>query len=509
MPLQLPSMPNFNIQAPPLDPIAQQTKQATLSQMLNANALKQKLAPLDVQEAQGRVQGQQTTNAMDALKLKTAQAENEYWSHPDKYSVDPEDATGDHNKMAGMLGLDSNDPVSGMMRGMMKAGVPGPVALHYGQSSVEFRKTATQASQESQKLLDDAWSHVQKLAAPIMAEKDPGQKAKLLEEARPGLAKWASFDPSLQSIIPQLTASNFDAFANRVGAQKEAHEYLETQAKAAAATPEGAAKKAGAEAKARLDVESSPEAVALAGKKANIEATARQQAAQGDPKTAGKMLADGSLTLSDLKTRGTTPQFIEQATAEAQKIKPEYNPADEMIAEHVAKSETANQFFGSANSLITKGGTLDQLEAQGKKIPGNKLPVLNSVEDWVKLKTGGGPLAGYAATALGVADDYGKVMGGGTASDHARDAALQLFAKAASPEQRADAIAATRNAVQSQRDSRIGNNQFLKRQYGSEVSKGAAAATTGHVIKIGDKNYTYNGSGDTTDLKNYTEVKKP
>lgn len=31
----------------------------------------------------------------------------------------------------------------------------------------------------------------------------------------------------------------------------------------------------------------------------------------------------------------------------------------------------------------------------------------------------------------------------------------------------------------------------------------------GHVIKIGDKTYQYNGSGDTADLKNYTEVKKP
>jgi hypothetical protein len=34
---------------------------------------------------------------------------------------------------------------------------------------------------------------------------------------------------------------------------------------------------------------------------------------------------------------------------------------------------------------------------------------------------------------------------------------------------RAQAVAATRGAVQSQRDSRIGNNQFLKRQYGVEV----------------------------------------
>ena len=32
---------------------------------------------------------------------------------------------------------------------------------------------------------------------------------------------------------------------------------------------------------------------------------------------------------------------------------------------------------------------------------------------------------------------------------------------------------------------------------------------TGHVIAVGDKHYQYNGTGDTADLKNYTEVKKP
>jgi hypothetical protein len=35
----------------------------------------------------------------------------------------------------------------------------------------------------------------------------------------------------------------------------------------------------------------------------------------------------------------------------------------------------------------------------------------------------------------------------------------------------------------------------------------SAAAATGHVIRIGTKRYQYNGSGDTADLKNYTELK--
>ncbi len=200
---------------------------------------------------------------------------------------------------------------------------------------------------------------------------------------------------------------------------------------------------------------------------AKAEAKARLDAAQGDPNVAGQMLSDGTLTLADLKTRGTTPDFIEKATTAARKLNPSYNAADEVIAESVAKSPAANQFFGSANSLIEKGGTLDQLEELGKKIPQHDFPALNTVDDWQKLARGKGALAGYAAKVLGVADDYAKVMGGGQGSDTSREQALQLFSKAASPEQRAQAVAATRGAVLSQRDARIGKNQFLKRQYGS------------------------------------------
>ncbi len=236
------------------------------------------------------------------------------------------------------------------------------------------------------------------------------------------------------------------------------------------------------------------------------DANARQSAAQGDPSTAGKMLADGSMTLSELKTRGATPQFLIKATQEAQKLKPGYSASDEVVAEQVAKSQGANQFFGSANSLITKGGTLDQLEKLGTQIPQHDFPVLNTIEDWQKLASGKGPLAGYAATALGAADDYGKVMGGGNASDSARNSALSLFSKAASPEQRASAIQATRNAVQSQRDSRIGNNQFLKRQYGSEVSTGAGGGAIS-VSAPNGKTYSFKDQASADAFKQKAGIK--
>ena len=78
------------------------------------------------------------------------------------------------------------------------------------------------------------------IVGPLVLKGETKLAQQLLEEARPGLAKWANFDPSLSPIIPQLTAQNFDAFVNRIGAQKEAHEYesdLQPMAHAASGFP--------------------------------------------------------------------------------------------------------------------------------------------------------------------------------------------------------------------------------------------------------------------------------
>jgi hypothetical protein len=195
------------------------------------------------------------------------------------------------------------------------------------------------------------------------------------------------------------------------------------------------------------------------------KANADQLAKQGDPNSAGKALASGDVTLADLKTRVSTPEFILQSIDAAKKIDPKYNPADEVAFEKIANSPEGAKFFGSAKSLTEKDGSIDRLMSIASRMPDNSLPVLNKVQDWEELARGKGPLAGYAAAVLGVADDYGKVMGGGTASDSARDHALSLFAAAQTPEQRMEAVQATLGAVDSQIHGRVGRNKFLQRQY--------------------------------------------
>lgn len=234
-----------------------------------------------------------------------------------------------------------------------------------------------------------------------------------------------------------------------------------------------AAAKAGAEEGARM-----PGEMALARQ--------RQALSQGDPNSAAQLLVNGDATLSELKSRGATPEFIANTLNAAHQLSGgKYNAQAADAQYDVAKSPANVAFFGSAKSLTDPGGTLEQLAKVGRLIPQSQLPALNSIADWEKAATGNGPLSKYAATALGVADDYSKVMGGGQGSDSSRQQALNLIKSSGSPDARAAAIDGIRGAVASQLNSRIGSNPVLGRMYGSSsASTPAQAAPATHSFSL-------------------------
>lgn len=204
------------------------------------------------------------------------------------------------------------------------------------------------------------------------------------------------------------------------------------------------------------------------------KANAEQQAKQGDPKAAGAMLANGDLTLADMKTRGMTGKFMLETVNAAKAIDPSYKPADEMIAEQVAKNPGANQFFGSANSLIAKNGTLDQVMDQGAKLPNHDFPIFNKVADAENYAAGHKEVASYLMTALGAADDYAKVIGGGQPSEHMQMLIFNKLNASLNNDMRKGVVDAMRGGVESQVKERIGTNKFLKRMYGYGLGQGEA-----------------------------------
>lgn len=197
------------------------------------------------------------------------------------------------------------------------------------------------------------------------------------------------------------------------------------------------------------------------------QAEADEAVKEGDPNAAGQLLANRQTTISELKSRGMTPQFVTNAINAALKIDPNYNAVAEDNFAKTAGSEANQQFFGNVGSLIAPGGTIDQLSEISKGLSQHDIQVLNKVQNWAELQVGVGGISATAAKAVGVADDYAKVMGAGVGSDASRAMVLHIIDPSLSPDQRTQSMQAMKDAVKSQADARIGNNPWMKIEYGS------------------------------------------
>ena len=195
------------------------------------------------------------------------------------------------------------------------------------------------------------------------------------------------------------------------------------------------------------------------------EARNQQIVNQGSPDVAGRMLADKTLTLDELKSRQVTPAFIEAATAAAQKYDPTFQAPVAAAQARAAATPANQQFFGNTDSLLVQGGTLDQLAQAHASLGNGKIPIFNKLENLRKAAAGQGPQAAFAAAELGVADDYSKVISGGAGSDTSRQQALDIINRDLSPEGMSAAIGQIRKTVQSQRNGRIGLNPYLKSMF--------------------------------------------
>lgn len=455
----------------------------------------QALAPLQLQQAQQQVQAGQLENQKTQQDLQARQAVSQAMS-----GAVTKDANGNVSFDSGKLqqGL-ANGPAAYQIPQVMKG------ITDFQKSQIDLQDSVTGLQQKSADMIGSAASAIK------AAGYDRNLAHGLLDTLPPS--------PQLNQIRAQIDGPNFpqlvdSAIQNSPAQQKMQNE--QTVAKLRAATPEAQQMnswlaqnpgktpadyqvyKTNLGVQADIAKETNPQIMRAKEQLAASEAAARQAVSQGDPKAAAQLLVNGDATLSQLKARGSTPEFIAKSLFYANQLSGgKYNAAQADAQFDVAKSPANVAFFGSANSLTDKGGTLDQLAAAAKDIPGGQVPVFNSIADAEKAATGSGPIAKYASLALGVADDYSKVMGGGQGSDTSRTQALKLISASQSPEQRAASIEGIRGAVGSQINSRIGNNPVLKRMYGT-VQGGTSGLT---VTAPNGKTYTFKSQADADAFK--------
>jgi hypothetical protein len=230
---------------------------------------------------------------------------------------------------------------------------------------------------------------------------------------------------------------------------------------------------------------------------------AEEAVKDGDPAAAGALLYNGDVAPSQI-ANSRKPAFAQQAFDAAKNLaKQNGTQWDAQSAEgyfKVAQSPENVKFFGSAGSMVDKGGTIDQAMAAYEALPNGRIPIINKGVNWADRTIGGAAPKGFQATVLGLADDYAKVMGGGQGSDSSRNAVLDSLAASQSNGQMRATLSGMRDAVTSQMSSRIGSNPVLRRMYGGSIPPPPQAGEqsvkdkTGRVI------------GYTTDGKNMRPI---
>jgi hypothetical protein len=213
--------------------------------------------------------------------------------------------------------------------------------------------------------------------------------------------------------------------------------------------------------------------LAIVDKQKQDQEQTAQNIKNGSPDDAGELLVKGIVSPSQIVS-ARNPSFAQQAYKAANRLDSSWT-APVAEARFKTASAPANlAFFGSADSLVSQNGTLNQLQEQHAKLPNGQLPAINGIVNWATHEIGGQAPTGFLATALGVADDYAKVMGGGQGSDTSRQQVLDSIMGSQNKDQMVQTVQAMKNAVNSQIQSRIGSNPYMTTMYGSHAPNAEA-----------------------------------
>lgn len=184
------------------------------------------------------------------------------------------------------------------------------------------------------------------------------------------------------------------------------------------------------------------------------------------------------------------------------------------IDKAITRYMVAGQGAVNINYFNTATDHLEILRQAGEALNNGDYPLFNKYANSFSTATGAPAPTNFDAVKSAVAGELSKTFKGTGATDQEIAEINQTINNAQSPQQIQGAIGFYTRLMGSKLHS-------LKMQ--TEAGKQGKAAFPGwnnptppqgggagskHKIKIGTKFYTYNGTGDTSDLKNYTEVPK-
>jgi hypothetical protein len=238
---------------------------AASQQQVSASQGSQQLTQEEVKELQLK-------NQMEQIDLQNQQAWGKYYENPDQHEQEPEGGAtsapaatpgapaasigagmGQNAPNVGspvpaaptatpqkttfaedMLGLSPDDPLAKQTNAAIRAGVNPTVGAHsamsMAQSLLGFRTSVLKQTADKQAVVKDGLTEINKILAPIGAEKDPTKQAAMLQAAEPELEKASTFDPTLHQAVMGIDPQHLSKVLNLTGGMQDVLEYGTKQA---------------------------------------------------------------------------------------------------------------------------------------------------------------------------------------------------------------------------------------------------------------------------------------
>ena len=198
-------------------------------------------------------------------------------------------------------------------------------------------------------------------------------------------------------------------------------------------------------------------------------------------------LVEGNRDPSQLSKRGAALEMIMQRAKaySLAKYGVPYNAAQAAEDYKYATSSQNQNTLKMIHGMTEPGGAIEIAQTAFNAIPG-KVPsqTLNKILDGTMSQFGGKSVVGFRTAMLGLADEYSKVMGGGIGSDTGRQQALDIIKESYSKGQGAEAVSIMQQDIAARKKAIIGDNVYLKRQYGVSIVQ----TSDGQMIDLPTKN---------------------
>lgn len=209
--------------------------------------------------------------------------------------------------------------------------------------------------------------------------------------------------------------------------------------------------------------------------KAHQDAAIGEAFADTSENSLAAQLVNGTLDPSQLSKRGKDYSTLLRSANEysLQKFGKSFDAAQAQADYKYATNPSTQNTLKYLNSLTgadNKGGNLGELIKISDSITRSRFPSLNDAAGWARIQAGDPAMAQYHAAITEVADQVAKILQGGGSGAGTSDAKLKqaadLFRQGFTKQQIGGVATTLRDLLTNRKTELIGDNRYLKRQYG-------------------------------------------